>query len=178
MSVSRDALHASTPRGVGARGAPAAWGDSPCRAVAGLGEQPSPRLMPARAAPAVLEQRRMERGRLVGRDLLHVANEREGATTEKSAEHPSLLQRSPQGAPGLVPPPFCQGLLSDEIFQPSFPCFHPCRRPLPSRLPSPRQTHRCSAGLGVPLPSTHGLSPAGGSLNPLRKPGSVQRPAP
>ena len=132
-------------------------GDSPCRAMPGLGEQPSPHLTPARAAPAALGQRRKEHCPLGG-GLLHVAKEREGAMKEKSVKHPSLLHRSGQGAPGLFPPPFCQGLLSGETFQPALPCFPPgcprqgraCRSLLPSRLPSPQQTHRCNvrAALG------------------------------
>lgn len=42
---------------------------------------------------------------------------------ETSAGPPSLLPRGRQGAPGLFPPPFCQGLLLDETFKPALP--HP-----------------------------------------------------
>lgn len=149
-----------------ARAAPVAWGDAPRRAVPGLGEQPSPPLTPAWAAPAALGQGRKEQHPLVGGDLLHVANEREGGN-ERGIKHPSLLQRSGQGAPGLLPPLFFQGLLSDEAFQPRFPqgcprqgtaCCSPCQAacPLPAD-PWPRRAG--GTGLGVPLPIRHVGSP-------------------
>lgn len=85
----------------------------------------------------------------------------------RKVKHPSLPQRSGQGAPELFPPPSCQGLPSDETFQPSLPRSPPdcprqgtaCCSPLPSRLPSAQQTHRCNTGLGVPLPITPTGSP-------------------
>lgn len=104
---------------------------------------------------------------------------------EKSVKHPSLLQRSGQGAPGLFPPPVCQGLLLDETFQATLPASLPAALargelaivPLPIRLSPADPSLQHWVG-GPSAYHTHGVSPASRSLNPLGKLGSLQHPAP
>lgn len=112
ICVSRDAAHVCPTCGADAQGR-WAWRIHPAGPTQSWGISHQPK-----SCAGSLEGE--EKGE-AGEDLLYLAKEREGAMNEKSAGP----LRGRQGAPGLFPPPFCQGLLLDETFKSALP--HPSR---------------------------------------------------